>query len=216
MIRPAISLILAISPLLITPEIPWSKSKSGGGVIVYTRPVVGSDIKEIKATFELSCSLNSAVACVTDIANYPKWIYATSESRVLKVISPTEITIYQRINTPWPLDDRDICGHYVMKQDPTTLDVNITTHAEPKLVPNKDGVVRIQFNRTIWNIKSLAKNKLHCEYYITFDPAGTVPAWMINLFISEGPYSSLTKLIQEVKQPKYANIKHSWIREKHP
>ena len=64
MIRPAISFILAISPLLITPEIPWSKSKSGGGVIVYTRPVVGSDIKEIKATFELSCSLNSAVACV--------------------------------------------------------------------------------------------------------------------------------------------------------
>lgn len=101
--------------------------------------------------------MNSAVACVTDIANYPKWIYATSESKVLKVISPTEITIYQRINTPWPLDDRDICGHYVMKQDPTTLDINITTHAEPKLVPNKAGVVRIQFNRTIWNIKSLAK-----------------------------------------------------------
>jgi hypothetical protein len=49
MIRPAISIILAISPLLITPELPWSKSKSGGGVVVYTRPVAGSDIKEIKA-----------------------------------------------------------------------------------------------------------------------------------------------------------------------
>lgn len=157
MIRPAILFILAISPLIITPEIPWSKSKSGGGVIVFTRPVVGSDIKEIKATFELSCSLNSAVACVIDIANYPKWIYATSESRVLKVTGPTEFSIYQRINTPWPLDDRDICGNYVMKQDPTTLDVNITTHAEPKLVPNKEGVVRIQFNRTIWNIKPMAK-----------------------------------------------------------
>lgn len=216
MIRPTISFILAISPLIITPELPWSKSKSGGGVIVYTRTMAGSDINEIKATFELPCSINTAVACVTDIANYPKWIYATSESRVLKVTSPTEFSIYQRINTPWPLNDRDICGNYVMKQDPITLDVNITTHAEPKLVPTKAGVVRIQFNRTIWNIKPMAKNKLHCEYFITFDPGGTVPAWMINLFISEGPYSSLTKLIQEVKLSKYANIKHSWIREKHP
>jgi hypothetical protein len=65
-----------------------------------------------------------------------------------------------------------------------------------------------------WTIKPLAKNKNKCEYFLLLDPGGDVPAWIINLFISEGPYSSLVKLKQRVNLPKYANTKFAWITEK--
>jgi len=75
-------------------------------------------------------------------------------------------------------------------------------------------VVRVQKNRTTWAIKPIAKNKNKCEYFLLLDPAGDVPAWIINLFISEGPYNSLVKLKQRVYLPKYTNMKFAWITEK--
>ncbi|MEY3716209.1 MAG: hypothetical protein RL285_84 [Bacteroidota bacterium] len=209
-----ISALLTASPWLLSPDIPWSPSKSGHGVKVYTRPVAGTPIKEIKAELELDCSINTAIACLTDIPSYNQWIYQMTEARVIKTISNTEFQVYQRVKTPWPLDDRDVIGHYVLKQDPRSLDVSIITHSVPKILPVVSGVVRVQKNRTTWTIKPLAKNKNKCEYFLLLDPAGEVPAWIINLFISEGPYSSLVKLKQRVHLPKYANTKFAWITEK--
>lgn len=211
-----VSVILALSPWFITTETPWNPSKSGHGVKVFTRSVAGTPIKEIKAELELDCSINTAVACLTDIGSYPQWIYQMSEARIIKQISNTEFQVYQRVKTPWPLDDRDVCGHYVLKQDPTTHDVSLITHAVPKVLPAVSGVVRVQKNRTTWTIKPIAKNKNKCEYFLLLDPAGQVPAWIINLFISEGPYTSLVKLKQRVHLPKYTNWKFAWVTEKYP
>ena len=126
-----ISALLTASPWLLSPDIPWSPSKSGHGVKVYTRPVAGTPIKEIKAELELDCSVNTAIACLTDIPSYNQWIYQMTEARVIKTISNTEFQVYQRVKTPWPLDDRDVIGHYVLKQDPRSLDVSIITHSVP-------------------------------------------------------------------------------------
>lgn len=208
--------LLCATPWMMTPEIPWSHSKSGHGVKVFTRSVAGSSIKEIKAELELDCSINTAVSCLTDIGSYPQWIYQMTEARVIKQISLMEFEVYQRVKTPWPLDDRDVCGHYKLKQDPITFDVSLITHSVPKVLPAVAGVVRVQKNRTTWTIKPIAKNKNKCEYFLMLDPAGEVPAWIINLFISEGPYSSLVKLKQRVHLPKYAHALAPGISEKYP
>lgn len=210
----SISMILTLLPWITIPEVPWNVSKSGNGVKVFTRSVAGTPFKEIKAELELNCSLNTAVACLTDIPSYTQWIYQMTEARVIKQISNTEWEVYQRIKTPWPLNDRDVCGHYQLKQDPRTLDVSLITHAVPKVLPALPGVVRVQKNRTSWLIKPLAKNKNKCEYFLMLDPGGEVPSWIINLFISEGPYSSLVKLKQRIGLPKYGQTKHPLITEK--
>ncbi|MEY5036578.1 MAG: hypothetical protein RLZZ110_1595 [Bacteroidota bacterium] len=209
-----VTAILCATPWIVAPENPWSPSKSGHGVKVFTRAVTGSSIKEIKAELELDCSINTAIACLTDITSYPQWIYQMTEARVIKQINPMEFEVYQRVKTPWPLDDRDVCGHYQLKQDPHTLDVSLITHSVPKVLPVVAGVVRVQKNRTTWTIKPIAKNKNKCEYFLMLDPAGEVPSWIINLFISEGPYSSLVKLKQRVHLPKYTHATKPWIAEK--
>ncbi|MBM3938683.1 MAG: hypothetical protein FJ333_08555, partial [Sphingomonadales bacterium] len=89
-----ISAILSTAPWLFSPETPWNPSKSGRGVKVYTRSVAGTPFKEIKAELELDCSLNTAVACLSDIGSYPQWIYQMTEARIIKQISNTEFQVY--------------------------------------------------------------------------------------------------------------------------
>lgn len=211
-----ISLILTLVPLFLETESPWQATKSGHGVVIFTRSVKGTPIKEIKAELEINCSLNSAVACLEDVEAYTQWIYQMSQARIVKHINPQEIQVYQIVKTPWPLNNRDVCGQYLMKQDPNTMAVSILTHSVPKILPEVAGMVRVQKNRTNWVMKPLAKNKIKVEYFLVLDPAGDVPAWIINLFISEGPYSSLVKLKQRVILPKYARVTHPWVTEKFP
>lgn len=165
-----VSALLTATPWFLPVETPWNPSKSGHGVKVFTRSVPGTPIKEIKAELELDCSINTAVACLTDISAYPQWIYQMIEARVIKQISTTEFEVYQRVKTPWPLDDRDVCGHYQFKQDPNTHDISLITHAVPKVLPTVAGVVRVQKTEPLGRSNPSPKTRISVSTFYCSTP----------------------------------------------
>ena len=48
------------------------------------------------------------------------------------------------------------------------------------------------------------------------NPGGAVPAWIANMFITDGPYESILKLKSvEIKKAQYTNAKNAKIKEKY-
>ncbi len=198
----------------VTPQ--WTQAKAADGIMVYTRMSEGSPFKEIKATLTLDCSISTLVGVLTDYENYKNWIYSTSHSQTLSKISNTEFTMYQIVKTPWPLDNRDVCLKVKVAQDPKTFFTTVHSHAEPSLKGIVAGLVRVRTNTGSWEITPIAKNKVNCTYFLKTDPGGAVPAWILNMFISEGPYESLKKLKSvEVKKAKYISHANPAIKEKY-
>lgn len=191
----------------------WELGKNEKGIRVYTRSVEGSPIKEVKADLQLDGSLSSVVAFVKDIPNYPNWMYGCSEARILKMNGDTELYFYQRIKAPWPVSDRDLCAHYVIRMDTKTGELKLSSRAEPKLLPEVPGVIRVKNSHSNWTVKSLGNGKLSGEYHLVTDPAGLIPAWLINMFITDGPLSSLSKMKEGIKTEPYKSKKFSWIKE---
>lgn len=191
----------------------WELKKSGPGILVYTAENEFSPIKDVKATLDLNGSLSSVVSVVRDLSSYPKWIYNCSEGKVIKMLGDTELFFYQRIDAPWPVSDRDLCSHYKIRQNPQTLELSVISQAEPNLLPEIDGVVRVKKSKTLWKIKPIGKGILKGEYYLSFDPAGDVPVWLINLFITEGPYGSLLKLKKLITETPHKEAKFHFIKE---
>jgi ribosome-associated toxin RatA of RatAB toxin-antitoxin module len=208
-----IVLILCLVLNLKVSDPNWELKKSGPGILVYTSESEGSHIKDIKATLNLNGTLSSVVSLVKDLPSYPKWIYNCSEGRVLKTLGDTELYFYQRIHAPWPVSDRDLCSHYKIRQNPQTLELSVISQAEPGLLPEIDGVVRVKKSKTLWKIKPISKDIMKGEYYLSFDPAGDVPVWLINMFISEGPYKSLLLLKQLINENPHKDKKYSFIKE---
>lgn len=193
----------------------WERIVSSNGIEVFTRDQLESPYKEIKATLELDCSLNTFIGVITDYPNYKNWIYATGASDLVEKVSDLEYTMYQLIKTPWPTDDRDVCMRVKISQDEATGKVTIINKSEPKLKPVNKGVVRVNRSDIKWEVLPTGKNKLKCNYFLNTEPGGSVPAWLINLFIAEGPYQSLYNLkAQQVKKAKYLVFKNPQINEK--
>lgn len=194
---------------------PWKHTREGEGIIVYTRGGESSGFKEIKATVTLDCSLLTLVGALTDYNNYKNWIYSTTQSYTITQVSDFENIVYQYIQAPWPLSDRDVCMRIKLAQDPKTLTVTIDSKSENSLKESVDGVVRVPYNFAHWDIVPIAKNKLSCTYTLKTNPGGAIPAWIANMFITDGPYESIYKLkTVEIKKSQYTAYKNAKIKEK--
>jgi hypothetical protein len=65
--------------------------------------------------------------------------------------------------------------------------------------PQTDDFVRVPFALGKWQVVSV-QGSLRVVYTLRIDPGGSVPVWLINLSMAEGPYNSFSKLKEKLKQ----------------
>lgn len=190
----------------------WKLKKEEDGINVYTRDRAGSNLKDIKVTCSYESSLSAFVYVLSQKEDYPEWIYSCSESKVLKVVSPLESYHYQVTDAPWPVDDRDLIIHQKIKQNSNGT-VEIFASGSPDYIPEKRKRVRVPDYKAHWKIVPEGKNLLSVEYYISLDPGGSIPDWIINMGVTEGPFKTMKNLKERL--PLYQEKTVSFIQEKY-
>lgn len=203
-------LIISASFLITVSNLDWKLKKEKDGIKVYTRDRSGSNLKDIKVTCTYSSSLSAFIYVLSKKDEYPEWIYSCSESEVLKVISPLESYHYQVTDAPWPVDDRDLIIHQKITQHSNGT-VEIIASGKPDFIPEKRKRVRVPDYNAHWKISPEGKNLLSVEYTISLDPGGSIPDWIINLGVTEGPFNTMQNLKERL--PQYQDKKVSYINE---
>ncbi|HTJ48495.1 MAG TPA: START domain-containing protein [Cyclobacteriaceae bacterium] len=176
--------------------------KDEDSIKVYTCHNEGSKFKSIKSDFTINTTFSTLVSMVLNIDNYNQWQYNTVNPKILKRISDHEIIYYVEVEAPWPVSNRDMIIHLIVKQDPTTKTVTMTADSEPDYIPHKEGLVRVPMSKSTWTVKRLSSKKLEVHYAIKIDPGGSVPAWMVNMVCAEAPYVSFSNLKSKIKSLK--------------
>jgi hypothetical protein len=57
-------------------------------------------------------------------------------------------------------------------------------------------------------------DQIKVEYTLHTDPAGSLPAWMVNMFATEGPMKVFENLKQQMQKPVYKNAVLPFIDDK--
>ena len=190
----------------------WRLKKDEDGIKVFTSTSPTSDFKSIKVECTIKSSTAQLVAYLMDITAQHEWVYNNKSSQLVKKLSDNEMIFYAEVSVPWPCTNRDYISHITVTQ-PTNKLVAIDAHSEPDLLPPKEGRVRVKNSRAHWEVTRLNSEMLKIVYTVQFDPAGTVPAWLTNMFITKGPFETFQKLRKGVSNPLYANAKVDYIRE---
>jgi len=183
----------------------WDMEKNRNGVQVYTRTPNWSKFKEFKGVTTINTSLNSIVALLEDVKDFPAWYYNCKYASYLKRISPVEGITYSITRTPWPTQDRDCIVHYIRTQDPKTKTVMITLEGQWDYIGQKPGLVRIRELKGFWKLTPMKDNKVEVTLQVWLDPGGNIPAWLINAIIVDMPYHSLLNMHKAVLKPRYKN-----------
>ena len=211
----AIGLILLLSMSASYAADNWRLEKEASGIKVYTRPVQGSAIREIKGELVINSSLASIMAVFDDVANYPAWNHQCSKAYSLKKVSEYERYHYQNIKMPFPVTDRDLLIHSMTSQ--SGKQVLVKLQAAPNYCKNSS----IKACETINQSKHIMVEKLRGLYQLTplndhavkvvwiqhTEPAGKIPNWLVNNMLVDVPFNTLKKLSKQVTKKPYKDAK---------
>ena len=170
----------------------WELKKEAKGISVYTRDVDGSNIKEFKATAKIASSQKTVLDILFDIPSYPKWIEDVKYAEILHV-SDKERNLYYQLSLPWPVKDRDTAmSMKISHQEGKAVLLELT--GKNNLIDEKNDFVRMNSVIGQWLISPIDDNNCEVTYQFIADPEGSLPAWVINIFIVDGPYQTLINL----------------------
>ncbi len=206
-------IVVLFSPIFLFSQnsTDWVFKNEKEGVKVYYRKT--SEIHELKLVTSLKVSLSGLVTLLSEVENYPKWGYKVSESRELKKVSANENYYYSKLDFPWPLDDRDVVVRSSIVQDPVSRRVTATSIAQPDYLPSNKGVIRMRNAKTTWTLVPGQGGWTYVEYFISSDPGGSLPDWLVNMAIDVGPRETIKNIRSFVRQEKYQTAKLAYLKD---
>ena len=204
---------LAFTNINVYSQKNWELKVDKEGIKVYTKSGEHSSFKSVKTVCTIDASLSRLTAVLLDIDRTVDWVYATKKCSVLKQVSQSESIYYSEIDAPWPVSNRDFIVRLWAVQDEKTKAVSVLAENKPSYLPEHDDIVRIKQSYSKWVIEPLKGGKVKVEYTLQVDPGGNIPAWLINLFATKGPYESFKKLRLQVKKDIYNNVSLPFIKD---
>jgi hypothetical protein len=189
----------------------WELKDNSDGIKIFTGDINNSKIKAIKVECQLNATLTQVVAALMDIKNSEEWLYHTAGNYLVKQVSPAELYYYSLIEMPWPVSNRDFIAHLKVTQDPITKVVTIDAPCVVDMVPVKPKIVRIANSKGKWIVSPVGADHVKILYTLHADPGGSVPSWLTNLFVTQGPSQSFKKFKVHIQKPVYKNARLDYV-----
>jgi START domain len=191
--------ILVTLPVLLLAQIALCQQdcilkKANGDLKVYSCPSENEKVNYIKVEMILeNTTFERFLDFVRDVGNYTHWKYNTIEATILKTSSKS--MIYRTVvEAPWPVSNREMVTEVVSSYDSIGKNLQVITHSADFEYPRSNDLVRVPFSMGVWNVSMLGDSSLKIDYTLTIDPGGSVPPWLLNMAIAEGPYQSFSNL----------------------
>lgn len=175
----------------------WQLQKDDDGIIIYTREDKLNGNIEFKAMAIYKTSIDTILKVFDDVEGYTNWMADTKVSKILKSVNSSENYLYLETEVPWPLKNRDI--PFYQKITRTSRSIKISLIGKPNYIAHMTGIIRIEKASGYWEFIPLPNNKVKVIYQLSADPGLNIPAWILNLFVVDGPFETLSNLKEIVE-----------------
>lgn len=192
----------------------WKLTKNKDGIKIYMRKGTSSKTNEVLGIMQMNTHIGPLVQMVKDSENHYRWIYANKNAKTLQVINDFEWMYYNESEAPWPVSNRDVITHARIEQDLSSFIVKIYSDGMPGYIPVKKDLVRIQVLKNVWEFIPKEAGITEVHFTLSMDLGGDIPAWLVNLVIDNGPFSTIFNMSKLVQTNLYKNTYLSYIKEK--
>jgi len=158
---------------------PWKEERSDENLVIYSRMVPGTDIREVKATAVMPGTIKEAVDIIFDRASHPGTMPYIIKSVVLSKDATCDVS-YNIVSPPLA-SNRD----YIVRsctETASSREVKLwwetATHPDH---PETDKNVRVKVNKGWYIFRQIEPDKLLVDYYIYTDPGGSLPTFVKNI-----------------------------------
>ena len=189
----------------------------------------GSQLLEIKATTKVNSTLSAFLSFIQDVDNTPNWLVNSSESKILKQLSNTQVSFYIKLVRMWPFRPRILLlnSFYLQNKD-LSIDIMLTdlnAEQENSLLISKITDIKqllpITIHHARWKITpkvSSSKNsgdnmEILIEYQFIADGHGSIPQWLADHLALKSVWKSMRNIRRQLPDKKWQQKKVSGITE---
>lgn len=178
----------------------WVFRKEKDSIRVYTRTEESNPVKSYRGEMDLHTSMAKISTVLGSIESFDWWDANLRDIKVLEYEKEKLIRYYLIYELPWPVTDRDLCVEARISNDPVTG--KRTVHAVPieNVIPEKPDLVRIKNYWQDWTMQPTTKpGIIHVTLEGSVDPGGYIPAWLVNMVITDTPLNIMRKVREKVE-----------------
>lgn len=183
----------AISTVALASAEDWTLAAEEGGIRVWTKQEGSRPIKSYRSETIVETPIERIAEILLDFDHYAAWARAVSESRTIGHPSRGEVLGYIRTDLPFPIADRDAVQQATLRRESDGR-VRIELRSVPDAIPAVSSVVRMVDADAVIELEPLPDGRTRIRQSGYSDPGGSVPSFIINFFIVDGPLQMIQDL----------------------
>lgn len=195
-VRSLLLVILSMSFLTLdaTPEKHggWKLEAEKNGIKVYTRPIIGSKLKQVRAITSVSAPMAMVMHVLTDYPNYKNWVNNVTESYIVEQPQDSVHYVYTYEDAPWPVQNRYNVARMTLDEDDDHGKLEF--ESMPHYLDNSQKGIEIERYEGWWEVSALPGGGCQIEYMLDHNPGGHVPSWLVNYMAVDAPVKTLENL----------------------
>lgn len=180
----------------------WEKVNEEDGVTVFRQDVAERDLPTFRGQATFNANIYVILAILSDVERHPEWQHACKHARILKKYDEFHYLYYNRINSPWPVTDRDVVldtrVHIKPERHTVVITLNRTTSS---LMPEVEDVVRMPRLKGAFRLKALDAERTFVQYDVDADPGGALPDFVVKMASEDIPLNTLRNLRARATSP---------------
>lgn len=190
--RGAMVALLVAAPVFATASPEWTLLRDRDGIQVYSRPMAGSAIREIRAVTGMPATPDAVAAVLRNVSARPQWDHTCAKAYVHSATGPDAQILYFDLDLPWPVTDRDLVMLAKWQRD-SDGKITFSGSAVNDVIPLKDDRVRIVQAHEYWELRPDAGG-VTVTLTAHIDPAGPLPPLLVNSMSVDAPFDALGNL----------------------
>jgi hypothetical protein len=180
----------------------WIKVGSSDGITVSRAQIPGDPVFAYKGEGVLEAPFGKLISVSRDVPRQTEWVNRLEVARVLHELSPDHRIVYLKIDSPWPVSDRDFVldSHFSVDRIKKTATFDIRS-VEDAAAPVDSCCVRgiVHNNHVEMRMIDGDKTEIMAEAHV--DPRGSLPSWLVNAVQKTFPRKSIAGLLKQVAKP---------------
>lgn len=178
----------------------WELVEEDEGIKVWGLEIPDQDLPGFRGVTMVNATIDELLEVLLDIDKHVEWMWNSTQSRMLKQLSDTRAVIYNMINAPWPVKDRDMVldSDYRFTPDHKALTIRFNQTDLVK-VPVPRRVIRVPRLSGFYRFWSESPTRTNVLYQVEVDIGGNVPNFSAKRYARKLPYETLKALRERVE-----------------
>jgi hypothetical protein len=199
-----IRIFLFASSLLLFNPAPvrddWIERRNRDGIIIHTLEKEGNPLKEYRVSATINFPLQEVYLFSTDLEYRPAWVVRCVGLEILDTLHGSHILYHTAYDIPWPLSDRDLLVECSFSLDTLSGKAHLLTITSDADYPPEEGFIRMAQYREEVFLEEIGPGRTLFRAEGFADPGGSLPAWVVNMFLVDGIYDSVIRTWEEMNK----------------